>query len=66
MASAKEVAVFLMQLDKEGRFNSKNLVEANGRTFYEGRARLNKYLHLAQNISYAKTSKLLFERALIC
>lgn len=64
MASAKEVAVFLMQLDKEGMFNSKNLVEANGRTFYEGRAGLNKYLHLAQNIYYAKTSKLLFEEPL--
>lgn len=64
MASAKEIAVFLMQLDKEGSFSSKNLVEANGRTFYEGRARLNKYLHLAQNIYYAKTSKLLFDEPL--
>jgi uncharacterized phage-associated protein len=64
MASAKEIALFLMQLDSEECFSSKKLVEANGRTFYEGRARLNKYLHLAQNIYYAKTSKLLFDEPL--
>lgn len=64
MAKAKEIAIYLMQLDKEGKFESKNLVEANGRKFYEGRARLNKYLHLAQNIYYAKTSRLLFDEPL--
>ena len=64
MASAKEIAIYLMQLDKDGKFESKNLVEANGRKFYEGRARLNKYLHLAQNIFYAKTSRLLFDEPL--
>ena len=64
MAKAKEIAIYLMQLDKEGKFESKNLVEANGRKFYEGRARLNKYLHLAQNIFYAKTSRLLFDEPL--
>ena len=64
MAKAKEIAIYLMQLDKEGKFESKNLVEANGRKFSEGRARLNKYLHLAQNIFYAKTSRLLFDEPL--
>lgn len=64
MASAKDVATFFMKLDKDGKFANTNLIEANGRKFYEGRARLNKYLHLAQNIYYAKTSELLFDEPL--
>lgn len=64
MANAREIATYFMQLDEEGSFASKRLIEANGRKFYEGRARLNKYLHLAQNIYYAKTSKLLFNEPL--
>ncbi|MCR5846597.1 MAG: SocA family protein [Lachnospiraceae bacterium] len=64
MASAKEIAIYLMQLDENGMFSDTTLLESNGRMFYVGRARLNKYLHLAQNIYYAKTSKLLFQEPL--
>ncbi len=64
MASAKEIAIYFMQLDESGMFSDTTLLESNGRTFYLGRARLNKYLHLAQNIYYAKTSELLFQEPL--
>lgn len=64
MANVKDIATFLMQLDIDGVFADTSLMENNGRKFYVGRARLNKYLHLAQNIYYAKTSELLFEEPL--
>ena len=64
MANVKDIATFLMQLDNEGVFDDTTLMESNGRKFYVGRARLNKYLHLAQNIYYAKTSELLFQEPL--
>lgn len=64
MLSAKDIAIFFMQLDNEGMFSDTTLQDNNGRTFYVGRARLNKYLHLAQNIYYAKTSELLFPEPL--
>ena len=64
MAKVNDIATFLMQLDVDGAFASTKLIDSNGRKFYEGRARLNKYLHLAQNIYYAKTSKLLFDEPL--
>ena len=61
MLRAKDVAVYFLKLDTDGRlFNSGNRIEMNGRRFYEGNARLNKYLHLAQNLYYAKTGTLLF------
>lgn len=41
-------------------FNTRNLISKCERTFYEGNARLNKYLHLAQNIYIAKTGNKLF------
>jgi uncharacterized phage-associated protein len=37
-----------------------NLIERNGRSFYEGNAKINKFLHLAQNFWLAKTGELLF------
>lgn len=49
-----DVAIFFLNLDKEHKVFNKNLCTKNGRTFYEGNARLNKYLHLAQNIYIAK------------
>ena len=64
MLSAKDIAIFFMQLDNEGMFSDTTLQDTNGRFFYVGRARLNKYLHLAQNIYYAKTSELLFSEPL--
>lgn len=54
---------FLLQ-DPDETIFTKNLVYKNGRSFYEGNARLNKYLHLAQNIYIAKTGNKLFEDSL--
>lgn len=60
MYSAKEIANYFLQLDKNNSLFNTKLMKANGRTFYEGNARLNKYLHLAKNIYYAKFSTYLF------
>ena len=64
MVSAKDVALFFLKTDKDGSLFNEKLMEMNGRRFYEGNARLNKYLHLAQNIYFAKTSELLFPEAI--
>lgn len=61
MVSARDVALYFLQSDRDGSlFSDAELMSKNGRNFYAGNARLNKYLHLAQNIYYAKTSELLF------
>lgn len=49
-----DAAKYFLKLDKDKKLFNKNLREQNGRKFYEGNARLNKYLHLAQNIYIAK------------
>lgn len=59
MLNKREVANFLLSLDKEGIYFNKNLISRNGHKFYEGNARLNKILHLAQNIYLAKTGTML-------
>lgn len=61
MIRARDVAKYFLIKDKDHRLFSKNLVEKNGRKFYEGNARLNKYLHMAQNLYIAKTGEKLFE-----
>lgn len=58
---AQEIAYYFLKLDNTGDLFNKNLIEKNNRKFFEGNARLNKYLHLAQNIYYAKTGELLFD-----
>ena len=55
--SALQVAEFFLSLDPRRELFDTTLMERNGRTFYAGNARLNKYLHLAQNIYLAKTGK---------
>ena len=55
-----DVAKFFLAKDPERKIFNKTLVERNGRKFYEGNARLNKYLHLAQNLYIAKEGKKLF------
>jgi uncharacterized phage-associated protein len=58
MLSARNIAEYFLQKDTSGAlFNLSELVERNGSTFYAGNARLNKYLHLAQNIYIAKTGE---------
>lgn len=56
-----DVARYILSLDKDQKLFNKQLRVQNGRTFYEGNARLNKYLHLAQNIYIAKYGKLLMD-----
>lgn len=55
-----EVAKFFLAKDPNRNLFNKMLVRRNGRDFYEGNARLNKYLHLAQNLYIAKEGKKLF------
>lgn len=62
--TAKEVAKWFLSQDENRTVFTKKLINKNGRTFYEGNARLNKYLHLAQNIYIAKTGCKLFEDSL--
>ena len=50
-----DVAKYFINKDTDHQLFNMNLINRNGRTFYEGNARLNKFLHLAQNIYYAKT-----------
>lgn len=52
-----DVARYILSLDKDQELFNKQLRVQSGRTFYEGNARLNKYLHLAQNIYIAKYGK---------
>lgn len=60
MLNAKDVAIFFVQLDDGTLFNEK-VIQRNGSSFYEGNARLNSFLHLAQNIYFAKTGNLLMD-----
>lgn len=55
----EKVAKFFLSLDKQRKYFNKNLITKNNRNFYEGNARLNKLMHLAQNIYYAMTEELL-------
>lgn len=59
-----DVAQYFLSKDPERKLFTKNLVSKNNRMFYEGNARLNKYLHMAQNIYIAKTGTTLFSDAL--
>lgn len=60
MIKGEVAARYLLSLDQNGRYFSKDsLISRNGRKFYEGNARMNKILHLAQNIYYAKNGFLL-------
>ena len=54
---AKDVALFFLLKDKSGTVFNENLVGKNGHTFYEGNAKLNKFLQLANNIYIAKTGQ---------
>lgn len=49
-----DAALYILSLDEDHKLFDKTLRTQNGRRFYEGNARLNKYLHLAQNIYIAK------------
>ncbi len=51
MVAAIDAARYLISLDSQLKyFNTKKLITRNNHTFYEGNARINKILHLAQNM----------------
>ena len=60
MLSSYDVAKYFLSLDPDRILFNKKVISRNGRDFYEGNARLNKYLHLAQNLYIAKTGHKLF------
>lgn len=60
MLNALNVARYFLFLDTDEQVFTGNLVSRNGKTFYDGNARLNKYLHIAQNLYIAKTGCKLF------
>lgn len=55
MLNVLDVAQYFLGKDESGKLFNKDLIRREGRTFYEGNARLNKFLHLAQNLYIAKT-----------
>ncbi len=60
MLTAKQVAEYFLSKDHERKLFNHNVVSYNGRKFYEGNARINKYLFLAQVVHLAKYNKKLF------
>lgn len=60
MYTAVQIAKYFLSKDQNRKLFNKTLTHRNNRDFYEGNARLNKYLHLTQNIYIAKTGKKLF------
>ena len=61
MITAKNVAEYFLSKDPDRRLFNKNVVVYNDRKFYEGNARLNKYLFLSQVVHLAKYDCKLFE-----
>ena len=56
-----DVAKYFISKDTGKVLFNKELMTKNGRSFYQGNTRLNKLLHLAQNIYYAKTGRQLMD-----
>ena len=64
MLKAIDIARYFLSLDTDENMFGRNLVSRQGKTFCEGNARLNKYLHIAQNLYIAKTGTKLFSEDL--
>ena len=60
MLTAKQVAEYFLSKDPERQLFNYNVVSYNGRKFYEGNARINKYLFLVQVVHLAKYNSKLF------
>ena len=60
MINAELVAKYFLSKDNERKLFNMNVVTYNNRNFYEGNARLNKYLFLSQVVYLAKYNKRLF------
>ncbi len=56
MTNVFDAVKYLLSLDVDGKYFNKNLMSLNGRMFYEGNARLNKILHLANNVFLVKSN----------
>lgn len=61
MIAAIDAARYIISLDTDLQYFNKRLVSLNNREFYEGNARLNKILHLAQNIYIGRCQKKLID-----
>lgn len=61
MEKAIDIARYFISIDTNNQLFNKSLITRNDRKFYEGNARLNKYLQLAQNLYIAKTGGKLFQ-----
>lgn len=57
MISADIIAKYYLSKDPDRILFNNNIVNKNGRKFYEGNARLNKYLFLSQVVYLAKYEK---------
>ena len=61
MLSAQDIAKYFFYLDKDSSlFPYSDIIELQGSTMYVGNVRVNKYLHIAQNLYIAKYGKELF------
>jgi len=65
MTNAKEIAVYFFQKDKEQEVFTSEIIERGQKKFVVGNARVNKYMHIAQNMWIAKTGELLFSQPLL-
>lgn len=61
MINAELVAKYFLSKDPERKLFNMKVVNYNGRNFYEGNARLNKYLFLSQVVYLAKYNKKLIK-----
>lgn len=61
MISARDAALYLMSLDNLGNYFNKDIIQLGIYSPYEGNVRLNKIIHLANNMYYARTEEPLIE-----
>ena len=61
LLNQNDVVNYFFSLDPNREYFNQKLITRNGSSFYEGNARLNKYLHLSQNIYLAMTGELLMD-----
>lgn len=65
MYKACDIAMYFLNKDTDKTLFTLNLLDRENHTFYEGNARVNKYLHIAQNMHIAKYGEKLFKDDLI-
>jgi uncharacterized phage-associated protein len=65
MTDAKDVAIYFLNKDTSNELFTSERMKRGAASFAVGNARLNKYLHIAQNMWIAKTGQLLFFQPLL-